>query len=874
MKLIDGALFSTHFFINTIVFKMQTFKKFLFLLIVACCNIGAQAQVDNYCIRLTNGGTVDCGSMPELDEKKSYTIQFWMKPEAWESGSVILSRGDGLKIQTGAANTIEIVAGNGTQTAKNSNLAVGKWAQLTFICANNTMKILVNGRQVTSKSGNHTLPTDEHPFTIGGGFKGFIDELRVWDADLKASDFNYFVNNTINKFVPQLDNLVAYYKFDQEQCPNIVDYRELFKPSEYNHHGIIHGNVTRQKVTDNTGLPYLKCGAYTENNKFFWGRGNREQYLLANDIIILGIDMYNDAHLEYHTPNNHATLINADWLSSYQGRNGVVSLNGNGSKLKCTDGTLKANSDFTLETWIYLEEWTEGAYIFRKETANQQSGLAIYLGKEDTKQIIVRCNGKKYINENKMQVGKWVHFGITSNNGGSTRNTFLFSFDGKEGWATTGISDGGTDPKPTGMAGEIAYIGENLNAKLDNTTIWKTKFDLNQIKNHMTSQPMPAISGGWIKEQIDNALAFYRYDIADKPGHSTYSQDEIKRLIEECYEGYRGYQIRISVRGSGNWTSLIANRDNCKKIAADLARLSEGYDGVELDLEWLQAFPQTNLRVLADEILAVLPKDKTLHISVHVEGNAYGYPVWHMKENPQIAGFTVQNYGPQPANFLFSTFENNYNKLKAWQEGYPDDRIYLSYATTTSKGKNGSAVTGYASLNLSDYTPKKDGSYESAPKGNDTFNFCGPYQTYLRAKFCVEKNLEGIFYWDMVNDIKPTTDPKNYSLAKYCNYGLACNVDTLVTEVDVRHVVTAIKYVNSDTSQELQIRYDNTEQTFSTANISENEVSSIEVFTATGVKIREAKAASVSATSLPAGVYLARVRLKNGQQKSQTIIKK
>lgn len=848
-------------------------KLFLTFIVVCLSCASAWAQVDNYCIRLTNGGSVDCGPMPELDGQSAYTIQFWMKTGTWKDNAVILSRGDGFKIKTTTANTIEIVVGDKSVAATNTGFAPGKWTQLTFIYAKNAMKFLVNGRQAKSMNGDFTLAEDDAPFTIGGDFDGCIDELRVWNAAL-SNEFNYFLNNTINKFVPQLDNLVAYYKFDQDQCPNIVDYKALFKPGEYNHHGIISGNVTREIVTDNTGLPYLKCGAYTENNKFFWGRGNREQYLLANDIIILGIDMYNDAHLEYHTPNNHATLIKADWLGSYQGRNGVVSLNGNGSKLKCTDGTLKANSDFTFETWIYLEEWTEGAYIFRKETANQQKGLAIYLGKEDTKQIIVRCNGKKYINENKMQVGKWIHFGITSNNGGSTRNTFLFSFDGKEGWATTGISDGGTDPKPTGMAGEIAYIGENLNAKLDNTTIWKTKFDLNQIKNHMTSQPMPAISGGWIKEQIDNALAFYRYDIADTPGHSTYSQDEIKRLIEECYEGYRGYQIRISVRGSGNWTNLVTNRDNCKKIAADLARLSEGYDGVELDLEWMYDKPQMHLRILADEILAVLPKDKTLHISVHVEGNAYGYPVWHMKENPQIAGFTVQNYGPQPANFLFSTFENNYNKLKAWQEGYPDDRIYLSYATTTSKGKNGAAVTGYASLNLSDYTPKKDGSAESAPKGNDTFNFCGPYQTYMRAKFCVEKNLEGIFYWDMVNDIKPTTDPKNYSLAKYCNYGLACNVDTLVTEVDVRHVVTAIKHVNSDTSQELQIRYDNTEQTFSAANISDNEVAGIEIFTSTGVKIREAKAASVSATSLPAGAYLVRVRLKNGQQKSQTILKK
>ena len=827
-----------------------------------------QAQVDNYGIRLVQGGSVDCGAMPELDEKKSYTIQFWLKPEAWESGSVILSRGDGLKIQTGAAQTVEIIAGSGSQSAKNTSLSIGKWTQLTFICVNNTMKILVNGRQVNSRSGNFEIPADDAPFVIGGGFEGYIDELRIWNTDL-SNEFNYFINNTINKYVPQLDNLVAYYKFDQDLCPNIVDYKALFKPSEYNHHGIIRGNVTRQKVTDNTGLPYLLCGAYTENNKFYWGRGNREQYLLANDIIILGIDMYSDGHLEYHTPNNHGTPVNADWLSSYQGRSGVMSLKGAGSKMQCTTGTLAANSNFTFETWIYLEKWTEGAYILRKETANQKNGLAIYLGEEATKQIIVRCNGKKYVNVNSMEVGKWVHLGITSNNGGTTRTTFLFSYDGKEKWATTSLSDNGTDAKPSGMASEIAYIGENLDAKFDNTTIWSKTCTLDEIKNHMTSQPTPAIAGGWIKEQMDYALAFYKYDKADNPGYSTYSQDEIKNLIEDCYKGYRGYQIRMSVRGSGNWTSLVANRDNCKKIAADLAKLSEGYAGVELDLEWMYANPQTNLRVLAEEILAVLPKDKTLHISVHVQAGAYYYPVWHM---PNITGFTAQNYGPQAANFNITTFKNNYNAMKTW--GYPDDKIYLSYATTTSSGTGGAAVTGYSSLDLSNYTPKKDGSAETATRGGATYNFCGPYQTYLRAKFCVDNNLEGIFYWDMVNDIKPTTATNNYSLAKYCNYGLASNVDTIVTEVDVRHITTAIKNVNSDISEQVEIRYDASQQAVIVAVLEGLAVQGLDVYTATGVRVRSEQGGLVSMKSFPAGTYLVRGRLSNGTQVSKTFFKK
>ena len=856
---------------------MQNFRKILFLFVAALCShVVAFAQVDNYCIRLSNGGSVDCGVMPELDGKSAYTIQFWMKPDTWKNGAVILSRGDDFKIMTTAERTIEIVVGGVSVAAKNSALTAGKWTQVTFIYASNTMKVLVNGKQPSgaSKSGNFKLSADDAPFTIGGSFDGCIDELRVWNAEL-SSEFNYFLNNTINKYVPQLDNLVAYYKFDQDQCPNIVDYRALFKAGEYNHHGIISGNVQREIVTDNTGLPYLKCGAYTENQKFYWGRGNREQYLLANDIIILGINMYADGHLEYRTPNNHATLVNADWLSSYQGRNGVVSLKGSGSKLKCTDGTLKANSDFTFETWIYLEKWTEGAYIFRKETSDQKNGLAIYLGDEGTKQLIVRCNGKKFINEGNMAVGKWLHLGIAVKNSESASTSpFIIAFNGNDKGVTSS-PNGSSNGLPTGMASEIAYIGENLNAKFDNTTVWNMKYAINQIANHMTWQPMPAIVGGWIKETMDYALAFYQYDMADNPGHSTYSQDEIKRLIEDCYKGYRGYQIRIAVYGHKNWISIIGNADSRKLFAKDLARLSEGYAGVELDLEWMTAQPQTNLRVLADDILAVLPKDKTLHISVHTYINAYCYPVWHM---PNIAGFTVQNYGPQSengGNFNYNTFKNSYDKLKAWQEGYPDDKIYMSYATTTSKSTGGADVTGYNSLELSNYTPNKDPITETAKKGEATYYFCGPYQTYKRAKFCVDKNLQGIFYWDMVNDIKPTTDPKNYSLAKYCNYALACNVDTLVTEVDVRHQPTGIRQVTSEQSQpQVQINFDQTQQTVTATAPQGESIVSVELFSNTGVRVRAEKQNSVSTAQLPVGVYLVKVRLHNGYEVSRSFAKK
>lgn len=853
-------------------------KKLFLTFIVLCLSCAsAWAQVDNYCIRLSNGGSVDCGAMPELDGQSAYTIQFWMKTGTWKDNAVILSRGDGFKIQTTTTNTIQIVAGGNSLAVTNSGLAPGKWTQLTFIYAKNAMKILINGRQAKSANGNFTLAEDDASFIIGGGFDGCIDELRVWKTAV-SSEFNYFINNTINKFVPQLDNLVAYFKFDQEQCPNIVDYKALFKPGEYNHHGVISGNVVREIVTDNTGLPYLLCGAYTDNKRFFDCGLTRDQFLLSNDVIMIGADIFRDGHVEPITPNDHGTLNNADRLAEYQGRTGVLSVRGtSNSRMTCPQTVMPERGTYTFETWIYLEEWTEGAYIFRRESADKKKGFSISLGQEDTKEVIVRVNGKKFVNIGSMSVGKWVHFAVTTINGSSPTRAFLFTYNGVTKWADGSLSDNSSNTTPSGMGSLSAYLGEGLTAKFDNTVFWTVSFTASELRSHMTEIPfMPGLGKKVDSGNVAKAIALYAYDRAEKPGHDSFSQDEWRRIVEEAYKGYRGYQIRLSLIGYAasavgwDWKEVIANDANRKRIAADLVKCAEEFDGIEFDLEWMDG-TQTNLALLADEVLKLLPKGKTLMISHHQYG-AYQYP---KNKISTVDGFTFQQYGPQAGWYSYNSFVNGYNAFRNY--GYPNNKIYLSYATITSSGSNDNGSWGRDVIGVnwgilpSNYTPPTDGRAETNKWNGYNFTFMGPYQVYMRAKFCVDNNLQGIFYWDMGNDYKPN---QKWSYAKYCNYGLSSNVDTLVTEVDIKHITTAIEHVNSDASQEVQIRYNASEQTFSAANISDNEVALMELFTSTGVKIRESKAATVSANSLPAGVYLARVRLKNGQQVSRSIIKK
>ena len=115
-----------------------------------------------------------------------------------------------------------------------------------------------------------------------------------------------------------------------------------------------------------------------------------------------------------------------------------------------------------------------------------------------------------------------------------------------------------------------------------------------------------------------------------------------------------------------DWKEVIANDANRKRIAADLVKCAEEFDGIEFDLEWMDG-TQTNLALLADEVLKLLPKGKTLMISHHQYG-AYQYP---KNKISTVDGFTFQQYGPQAGWYSYNSFVNGYNAFRnyGWSDG-------------------------------------------------------------------------------------------------------------------------------------------------------------------------------------------------------------
>lgn len=771
------------------------------------------AQVINRALQFSPEGTVDCGAMPQIDELRSYSLQFWLNPEVWSQDAVIISRDENFAVKLGTQGTLRFINGENEIAASQSELKTGEWSQVTMICDNGTASVIINNEE----AGEGTLGSiakSDASFKIGGAYTGYIDEVRVWDDSLDEmmQKFDYFANNTLNKWCPMWENIVVYYKMDQENCPYLVDYKGIEEEMKtFDNHGIMSEGV-RKVEANNPKMPYLINSAYTNNERFFDRIIPREQYLLSNELIILGVNVYaKDGHLETKTPNNHAvSLTNTEYLPEFDGREGVLSFNGNAS-MELPVSMFPIDCAYTFESWLYIDEWTPGAYILKKENEDNTVGIAAYLGEENEKRIIVRIDGKTYASPltASLPEKKWVYVGFCTGTNSSLTNTLFFFKDGMrygcdaDSELTTGEAGKANVFLKESAAELPLLLGENLKGKLDETLLWSKDLSASMVNAHKTKVTMPSLENTISQSDLQGSLGYYKYDDPENLGFSSHSQDSWLKIMKSAYDGHAGVKFFISVQGSyspsdayGDWRDILGDAEKRGRFATDLAEISKNYDGVELDLEWIEKAAQwKDYGLLAKEIREKLPEGKEFRISLH---NSYtGFPAEY---HQYVDGFTFQQYGPQPNNFSYKNFENNVDKFINL---FDRNKIMTSYSTTTSKGDGGSAVIGVKGACLEDYEPSDSDSDKYTNGKGETWTYMGPMQVYRRAKHTREQNIQGIFYWDMGNDywLGTAANPEmpDYNQAKYCSYGINANNDKIVKDLSVRHYdVAGVNSIKED----------------------------------------------------------------------------
>lgn len=750
-------------------------------LIILFGSFPLKAQVDNYALKFDSEGHVSLGTINELNGLSTYTVQFWMCPSLWTQGATVLNRDNTFSIKLGEDGELIFIIGQESVSVNSSALIANNWTHVSLIVDNNDLCVRINNEIAKTETKPFIIPASSEPFVLGGNFSGRIDELRIWKGVL-SSDYNYMWQNTLNQYHPQWKDLIAYYKFDQNLCPNIVDYT-------FHHHGSFsETGVSREIVSDNDAFRYFTVAAYTDFSRFADRAIDREKYLLANTLIVLGINSSADGTASVAYPYNHGVVTNGSYLAEFEGRKGVLSLNGQGAGMEVGTDALSATNSYTFCTWIYLDEWTEGAFIFKKE-ASDTKGFSIRLGQEDTKQIIVRIDGREYIRDKKMSIGKWVHLGISTNDSQYPGELFMFTFDGVGSFPSRGNfpTEGGTYVL-SGLKNVPAVVGENLHGKLDDTVIWNTGKDAARISSEKDGLPMPGLSKV-VEASVLHAMdSYWAYDKEEDLGYDSYSYKHFINIMRSAYDGYRGFKIKMSVSGHSGWENTFADAAKRQSLGEAIAKIANenDFDGVDLDFEWTYSDAGwLNYAKMVEIIRKNMNEGKMLTVTPHKV--SYRFPKDYMK---YVDYFLFQIYGPNDKNiFTRAGFEQAYNSFVQW--GYPKEKIVMSYATTTSGGfdangnliKNGNATkyppVGVRNLFDDSYTPDMDRIYES---GRDCYRYITGYDQVLwRSDFVRTNGAKGIFYWDMGNDVKTS---HQYSLPKGANFSLSANVDSLVTNVE------------------------------------------------------------------------------------------
>ncbi|PWE00374.1 LamG-like jellyroll fold domain-containing protein [Marinilabilia rubra] len=735
----------------------------------------AFAQVNNYALKLQAEGTANFYGIPEINEQSSYTLQFWVNPSEWTSGASVFSRGadsEKFAAELGTLNEIVFTAGNQQLNVSSNSLDANQWSQVTLVNNAGNIDIYINNELVTSLVNDFVIPQSNSDFVLGNnGFSGRIDEFRIWTVAVENPFFHLW-RNTVNKHHPNWGQLLVYYKFDQNQCDNIVDYK-------FHHHGVFSGIYTeREEVTDNPDFKYRKSVAYSNFSRWADRQIDADKYLLANDLILLDISVTPDGTASLPHPYSQGTVNKAGYMDEYLGHTGVLSLNGAGAGMEIGTEVLNPSDRYSFSTWIYLEEWTEGAFIFRKEKSIDQ-GFSIRLGDVERNTIIIRVNGVEYIRPFNMKLKEWIHLGIAAY---STTNYQVFqtSFNGETTYAVNPDVDV-HDYQLTGLENTTAYIGENLNAKLDETVIWKDFRSSAQMAAAMIHTPMPSTTEKVEAVTLRTTDAYYSYDDPANVGHDLYSNLHFIDLMRQHYEGHRGFMIRGAVHSFDGWESRFADPAFRTQFASTLADVSQVFDGVDLDFEWCYSGTcWDNYGKVIQEVEAALPADKILTVTPHYV--SYSLPLQYMEH---VDYFPFQIYGPSKTVFQWDTYVDGYNRFV--NHGYPTEKIVLSYATTTSVAYDVNTDERLSvppigvrnDLLENGYTPEMN----SAIDGNGYRRYITGYNQVIdRCEFIQDYDLGGIMYWDMGNDVK-TSHP--FSLVKAASYALNSNVDTLVTQVDV-----------------------------------------------------------------------------------------
>lgn len=493
------------------------------------------------------------------------------------------------------------------------------------------------------------------------------------------------------------------------------------------------GDFTDLPVTDKIVSSYIRSNFFQTN------RISAKSMNACNDLILLGVNPYADGSLFFEIPDNTVAFSNEKYLPEFRERKGVISFDGNGEMNAGNDllhtpviwGNAESGkcNQFTFGTWLYVDEWTQGACLFLKDNGSHRIALkegarkGEFVFEVDSREVTLTASG--------FETEKWNHLALTYSVTANNKGIHLY-VNGKK--AASDLSWGDKLP----FVRTQMKLAKGFKGKLDETFFNGLPLSENEVQKVMEK----AIDfSTW---NMSKTLAYWKYDDAESYGKDSHTWVEIMKQVKAQLSA-KNIKFRVGVT-AGDWKTMCAKEVYRDSFVKNVVKLVGQYafDGVDLDFEWpLNKEEFDNYSKTIVELKKALGKGSVLTVSLH--------PLYYTISKEAIQGvdhISMQCYGPSVDRFPYDTYVKEAQEVLKY--GIPKEKLVMGLPFYgAAEGKQGTvAYWNLVQENLIDRPDKDEVVYQGKK-----YVFNGASTIVRKTQYVMDNDLAGVMTWDLATDV-------------------------------------------------------------------------------------------------------------------------